>query len=71
MASSSSPSESILVSSSSSQHAERYVIPERITLIPIDSLEVVSELMVDFDNLKANGFDLFPAVEFQGWKNFL
>ena len=26
--------------------------------------------MVDFDNLKENGFDLLPAVEFQGWENF-
>ncbi|CAI8600272.1 unnamed protein product [Vicia faba] len=40
MSSSSSPSESIHVSSSSSQHAERYVVLERITLIPVDSLGV-------------------------------
>ena len=70
MSSSSSPSSSIIMSSSSAQQAERYVTPERTTLIPVDSLEVVAELMVDFDNLKENGFDLLPAVEFQGWKNF-
>ena len=50
--------------------SEQYVIPERTTLIPVDSLEVISELMVDFENLKANGFDLLPSVEFQGWGNF-
>ena len=56
--------------SSSSTHYEKYSIPERITLIPIDSLEVLSELIVDFENLRENGFDLFPVVKFQGWESF-
>ena len=55
---------------SENTHSEQYIVPERTTLIPVDSLEVLSELMVDFENLRDNGFDLIPAVEFQGWGNF-
>ena len=58
MASSSAHSENI--------QSEQYIVPERTTLIPVDNLEVISEIMVDFENLKANGFDLLPTVEFQG-----
>ena len=58
------------MASSSSTHSEQYIIPERTTLIPVESLEVLSELMVDFENLRENGFDLFPAVKFQGWESF-
>ena len=58
------------MASSSSTHSEQYIVPERTTLISVDSLEVLSELMVDFENLRENGFDLFPAVKFQGWERF-
>ena len=32
---------------SGNTQSEQYIIPERTTLIPVDSLEVISELMVD------------------------
>ena len=58
------------MASSSSTHSEQYIVPERTTLILVESLEVLSELMVDFENLRENGFDLFPAVKFQGWESY-
>ena len=39
-------------------------------MIPFDDLEVICEMMIDLENLRDNGFDLFPAVEFQGWTQF-
>lgn len=34
---------------------------------PIEQLEVLCELPVDFDNLKENGMDLIPELQSQGW----
>lgn len=37
---------------------------------PFDKLEVLCDLLVDFDNLKANGMDLTQELENQGWDNY-
>lgn len=34
---------------------------------PFDQLEVLCELLVDFENLKDNGIDLTPELKHQGW----
>lgn len=33
-------------------------------------LEVLSELLVDFNNMNINGIDLLSAVRFQGWEYY-
>ena len=33
-------------------------------------LKVLCEMIIDFDNIKANGFDLTEGVKFQGWEEF-
>lgn len=35
---------------------------------PVDELEVLFETIVDFDNLKKNGFDLSIDVATHGWE---
>lgn len=35
---------------------------------PVNKLEVLYELMVDFENLKDNGFNLLSVVDIQGWE---
>lgn len=35
----------------------------------VEKLEVLGELLVEFDNMKDNGIDLFPIVKFQGWES--
>lgn len=37
---------------------------------PFEKLEVLCELLVDFDNLKKNGMDLTEDLENQGWENY-
>lgn len=37
---------------------------------PANELEVLCELMVDFENLKDNGFDLLSVVKIQGWEKY-
>ena len=49
---------------SSSSTTERYEEPSRTLLTPIDSLEVLRELIIDFVSMKENGCDLTPDVEF-------
>ena len=61
-------SQTILGSSSSNE--EMYIEPSRTLLTPIDSLEVMCELIVDFVSMKENGYDLIPDVEFQGWTKY-
>ena len=70
MASSSSAQSSQCVPDSSSSTAERYEEPSRTLLTPIDSLEVLYELIVDFESMKENGYDLTPNVELQGWTKY-
>ncbi|KAL5078627.1 hypothetical protein RYX36_007048 [Vicia faba] len=52
---------------SSSSTVERYEEPSRTLLTPIDSLEVLCELIIYFESMKENDFDLTADVEFQGW----
>ena len=55
------------MASSSSQQAQAFIEPQRTTLIPVEELDVQCEMFIDLENLRDNGFDLIPAVEFQGW----
>lgn len=44
---------------------------QELTLsIPINELEVFCELIVNFDNIKENGFDLTEGVKYQGLDEF-
>ena len=70
MASSQTVQSSQNVPISSSSTAERYEEPSRTLLNPIDSLEVLCELIMDFVSMKENDYDLTPDVEFQGWKKY-
>lgn len=45
--------------------------PPHINLAtPFEKLEVLCELLVDFDNLKRNNVDLTEELEKQGWGNY-
>lgn len=45
--------------------------PPHINLAALfEKLEVLCELLVDFDNLKKNGMDLKQELENQGWDNY-
>lgn len=73
MASSSTQQQNVTATgstSSSLQQSEQYVVSTRTLLTPINNLEVLCEIMVDFKILTENGFDLLPAVEFQGCSKF-
>ena len=50
--------------------SEQYEEPYRTLLTPIKNLEVLSELIVDFNSLKENGFDLSEEVKAQGWEKY-
>lgn len=42
--------------------------PTHINLLtPFEQLEVLCELMVDFENIKDNNMDLTPELKHQGW----
>ena len=49
---------------------EQYEEPFRTLLTPIDNLEVLSELIVDFESLQENGFNLSEEVKAQGWNRY-
>ena len=49
---------------------EQYEEPYRSLLTPIDNLEVLSELIVDFESLQENGFNLSKDVNAQGWNKY-
>lgn len=58
-------------------HPSKYVYTEdaydkpEITLsTPEKDLEVLCELMVNFESIKDHDFDLLPIVKFQGWEKF-
>ena len=59
-----------IIGSSFNTNEERYFEPSRTLLAPFYSLEVLCELIVDFESMKENGYDLTPDVEFQGWKKY-
>lgn len=45
-------------------------IPELTFNTSVNELMVVCETIVDFQNLKDNGFDLIGTLTFQGWNVF-
>lgn len=58
---------------STTSYQEPHVLdrPPHINLAtPFEKLEVLCELLVDFDNLKENGIDLNQEMENQGWANY-
>lgn len=57
-------------STSSQMGNQSYKEPQRTLLTLFKQLEVLCESMVDFDSLAANGFDLRPTVNFQGWVKY-
>lgn len=59
--------------SSSGQHVyveDAYDAPEVTLSTPVENLEVLCELLVEFDNMKDNGIDLSTDVKVQGWEQF-
>ena len=67
MASSSSAKNLQCALGSSSSTAEQYEESLRTLITPINSLEVLCELIIDFESMKENGFDLTTNVAIQGW----
>ena len=45
--------------------SEQYQVPFRTLLTPVKNLEVLSELIIDFNGLKENGFDLTKEIRAQ------
>ena len=66
MASSSIPSSGSQKDASS----EQYEVPFITLITPVKNLEVLSELIVDFNSLKENGFDLSEDIKAQGWEKY-
>ena len=58
------------LSASESASTEQYEEPYRTLLTPINNLEVLSELIVDFGSLQENGFNLYEDVTSQGWNRY-
>ena len=50
--------------------SEQYQVPFRTLLTPVKNLEVLSELIIDFESLKENGFDLTEEVRAQKWERY-
>src|ERR1044072_2010519 len=45
--------------------------PPHVTCnLPVDDLQVLKELRVDFNNFASNGMDTWPEVISQGWENY-
>ncbi|XP_058766376.1 uncharacterized protein LOC131639974 [Vicia villosa] len=63
---------SVQQSASSSQQQQQQTVysPLKTCLIPMAELEVLGELMVDFDNLQEHGFNLKNNMLVQGWANY-
>ena len=55
------------LSAPESSSTEQYEEPIRTLLTPVDNLEVLSELIIDFESLQENGFNLYEDVTAQGW----
>lgn len=53
---------------------ENHLIMEGIHVLTlntlVDELMVLCEPIMDFKNVKDNGFDFSETLEFQGWKGF-
>ena len=63
---SSSSAKNLQCAPGSSSIGEQYEEPIRTLLTPIDSLEVLCELIIDFESMKENGFDLTADVAIRG-----
>lgn len=50
-----------------STSSQVYTEPMRTLLTLVNKLEVICELMVDFESMAENGFDFRQSVHFQGW----
>ena len=53
-----------------SSPTEQYEEPIRTLITPIENLEVLSELIIDFESLQENGFNLYEDVTAQGWNRY-
>lgn len=49
---------------------DAYDTPKLTLTTPIEKMEILYELLVEFDNMKDNKIDLLHAIKFQGWKNY-
>lgn len=49
---------------------DAYEVPEITLSIPAEKLEVLGDLLVEFENMKGNEINLLPIVNFQGWESF-
>lgn len=47
-----------------------YDVHEFAFSTPVDNMEVLSKLLVEFNNMKDNGIDLLIGVKVQGWEQF-
>ena len=59
-----------LKSAYGSSSTEQYEEPIRTLLTPVNNLEVLCELIVDFESLQENGFNLYEDVTAQGWNKY-
>ena len=59
-----------LNSAPESSSSEQYEEPIRMLLTLVDNLEVLCELIVDFESLQENGFNLYEDVTAQGWNKY-
>ena len=53
-----------------SSSTEQYEEPIRTLLTLVDNLEVLCELIVNFESLQENGFNLYEDVSAQGWNRY-
>ncbi|XP_058782227.1 uncharacterized protein LOC131656544 [Vicia villosa] len=62
------------IGSSSQQHfqdqQQKLLVAQKTCSIPLNELEVICEMMVDFDNLEAHDIHLKEAMTFHGWQAF-
>ena len=58
------------LSAHESSSMEQYEEPIRMFLTPVDNLEVLSELIIDFESLQENGFNIYEDVTAQGWNKY-
>ncbi|XP_058766915.1 uncharacterized protein LOC131640532 [Vicia villosa] len=49
---------------------QQQLVPQKTCLIPLDELEVICEMMVDFDNLDAHDIHRTDDMIFQRWQAF-
>lgn len=70
METSSSTYQQPMTTMATSTSSQIYKEPLRTLLTPVDKLEVLCELMVDFESMAENGFDFRHTVQFQGWTKY-